>query len=108
MDITFAIIENDIVVNSIVAEHAVIAQGLLPGVDLVEVTSRTGHAYIGGPFVDGIFFPPKPFESWVMDPLNKIWKAPIDEPAFTPGSYHSWNEENQQWDIEIVPIIEQE
>jgi hypothetical protein len=108
-DKTFAIIEDGIVVNAIVGPVLAIVQGLLPDADLVEVTEQTGNAFIDGPYVDGVFLPTSPFESWVMDVPNKSWKAPIDEPALEPGFFNQWNEETLSWDSqEIVVLTESE
>jgi hypothetical protein len=101
---TFAIIKDGIVENAIVGEALAIVQALLPEANLVEVTESTGVAYIGGPFVDGSFIPPKPYESWTLDSKAKAWKAPIQEPALDPGFYVDWNEESGTWDIKEIPV----
>jgi len=60
---------------------------------------------------DQIFWPKKPFASWVKDTTTASWKSPIgDAPALTAeqesqntADTHSWryiwNEENQSWDL---------
>lgn len=102
-DKTFAIIEDGIVVNAIVGPALAIVQGLLPDADLVEVTEQTGNAFIDGPYVDGVFLPTSPFESWVMDIPSKSWKAPIDEPALEPGFYNEWDEKSLSWTQKEIP-----
>lgn len=42
-----------------------------------------------------VFYPPKPFASWVMDSNTWTWVAPIPEPA--DGKLYGWDEENQTW-----------
>ena len=99
---TFAIIEDGIVVNAIVAEAMVIAQALLPDAQLLEVTEDTGSAFIGGTVVDGKFVAPKPFESWTLDPDTKVWVAPTPMPEVEPGFVYRWNEQELEWDSEQV------
>jgi hypothetical protein len=54
---------------------------------------------------DQIFWPKKPFTSWVKDVATASWKSPIgDAPALTEEqktakSYYSWNEAGQSWDL---------
>ena len=60
---------------------------------------------------NNIFWPKKPYASWVKDTTTASWKSPIgDAPALTAEQesqneanshqwrYH-WNEENQSWDL---------
>lgn len=51
-----------------------------------------------------IFLPPKPFESWTLDTVNQNWKAPIECPEQEEGKVHIWDEENQLWRTEILPV----
>ena len=57
-----------------------------------------------------IFWPPKPYASWVKDTATAAWKAPIDKPALTAEQTsqneagtnewgYIWNEEGQSWDL---------
>ena len=57
---------------------------------------------------NNIFWPPKPYASWVKNTTTAAWESPIgDAPALTAEQqadesnvYHySWNEENQTWDL---------
>jgi len=54
---------------------------------------------------NNIFWPPKPFASWVKHIESAQWKSPIgDAPALTDeenssGKYYEWNETNQTWDL---------
>ena len=60
---------------------------------------------------DQIFWPKKPFASWVKDTTTASWKSPIgDAPTLTEeqqsqneaGTHmwgYSWNEANQSWDL---------
>jgi len=58
-----------------------------------------------------IFWPKKPYASWVKNTANASWQSPIgDAPelteeqtlqneAMTHAWYYSWNEANQSWDL---------
>ena len=58
-----------------------------------------------------IFWPKKPYASWVKDTATAGWKSPIgDAPALTAEQQeqneadthkwgYSWNEDNQSWDL---------
>jgi hypothetical protein len=60
---------------------------------------------------DQIFWPKKPYASWVKHIESASWKSPIgDAPALTDeqtsqnqanthGWYYAWNEANQTWDL---------
>ena len=60
---------------------------------------------------NNIFFPPKPYSSWVKDTATANWKSPIgDAPALTAeqtsqneaGTHswgYDWNESGQSWDL---------
>ena len=64
---------------------------------------------------NNIFYPKKPYASWVLDVPTASWKSPIgDAPALTAeqqadtsNSYHyDWNEDGQSWDLVTTPIVE--
>ena len=52
-----------------------------------------------------IFWPKKPYASWVKDVATATWKSPIgDAPELTEEEktaekYYVWNEEGQSWDL---------
>ena len=60
---------------------------------------------------NNIFWPKKPFASWVKDIATATWKSPIgDAPALTAEQtsqneagtnswYYAWNESGQSWDL---------
>ena len=60
---------------------------------------------------DQIFWPKKPYASWVKNMSDARWQSPIgDPPAFTAEQQeqneadthnwrYSWNEDNQSWDL---------
>ena len=56
-----------------------------------------GYSYLPPP-IDG-FAPPRPFESWNLDPDTCQWVSPIPMP--TDGKMYSWDEATTSW-IEVV------
>ena len=60
---------------------------------------------------NNIFWPKKPYASWVKDIASASWKSPIgDAPALTAEQesqnaanthqwFYKWNEEGQSWDL---------
>ena len=60
---------------------------------------------------DNIFWPKKPYASWVKNTADARWQSPIgDAPALTAEQEeqneaethrwnYSWNEDNQSWDL---------
>jgi hypothetical protein len=53
--------------------------------------SESNPAFIGGDYLGGFFYTPKPFTSWTRE--NGLWKAPSPKPE---GDYF-WNEEILSW-----------
>jgi len=55
-----------------------------------------------------IFWPKKPYPSWVKDLDTASWKSPIgNAPALTQEqiedkSTYQWNEDNQSWDLTTI------
>jgi hypothetical protein len=98
----FAVIKDGIVSNAIVGESIEIVKTLLPESEIVQVTTETGNAVIGGSFANGKFIFPQPFPSWVLDSKNQ-WQAPVEEPKLDSGFFAEWNEENLDWDILEIP-----
>ena len=58
-----------------------------------------------------MFWPPKPYPSWVKNISEKEWQSPIgNSPALTTEQtsqndslthawIYNWNEENERWDL---------
>lgn len=84
----FALIENNIVVNTIIADDEFISQQ--SGTWLEYNDSRP--AYIGTELVDGILVAPQPFPSWSLN-NDYVWVAPVAKPD---GDY-VWSEESLSW-----------
>jgi len=63
---------------------------------------------------DNIFWPKKPYASWVKYNAEARWQSPIgDAPTLTAEQtadesnkyYYNWNELSQSWDLVIIPIV---
>jgi len=54
---------------------------------------------------NNIFYPKKPYASWVLNTTTASWHSPIgDAPALTDEqieakSYYEWNEADKSWDL---------
>jgi hypothetical protein len=72
-----------------------------PWVPARQTPNSINHASIGYIFMEdlGIFMPPKPFSSWLLqqhpESLNYYWKAPSDCPD--DGKKYVWNEDSLSW-----------
>ena len=66
---------------------------------------RGNHAHIGGEWDEAnqIFWPQKPYPSWVKDTSDAQWHSPKgDAPVVTEeqgNQYYLWNEPNSSWDL---------
>jgi hypothetical protein len=95
----FAVIENNIVLTTIVAESKAIAEEIT-GATCVEYTTELAEP--GGTYLDGKFTRRKPYDSWVSDGDGN-WFPPVDAPSEdleNPKRY-TWNEETISW-VEVV------
>ena len=108
----FAKVENNIVVEVIVAEQDVIDSGLFGnplswiqtsynthgGVHILGGTPlRKNFAGVGYTYdtVRDAFISPKPYQSWVLDEQTCLWEAPISYP--NDGKSYIWDEPTLSW-----------
>lgn len=97
----YAVIDDGLVVNVVLADEEWASSQEL---DVVEYTEEN-PAFIGGDYVDGFFYRPKPYESWVR--IEGIWAPPIPMPDdIEPGHAWIWNETNVNWEKFEIPAIE--
>ena len=45
--------------------------------------------------VIGVFYPPQPYPSWILDTNTYLWIAPVPYPK--NGGYYIWDETTQSW-----------
>jgi hypothetical protein len=93
----YAIVENSIVTNLVVAESKEIAEELT-GKPCIE--SDNPQIIVGSILVDGVL---KPYASWVLNGDDR-WVPPMPEPDLVgTGKYAVWNEENINYDLFDLP-----
>lgn len=115
----YAKIENDIVVDVIVAEADVIADregewiqtsyNTWGGIHYQPDTNtpsedqskalRKNYAGIGYTYdrEKDAFIPPCPYEGWILNDETCLWEAPIPRPE--DGNLYDWNEELLDWEL---------
>ena len=66
---------------------------------------RVRYAGVGYSYDETLdaFVPPKPYESWILNPTTADWEAPITQPELTQeqdesGYYYYWDETSYQQD----------
>lgn len=59
---------------------------------------RKNYAGVGYTYDVGAdsFYPPKPFDSWVLNTETGQWEAPVPAPS-EPGKYFAWSENDSAW-----------
>lgn len=98
----FAVIENNNILNTIVADSKAIAEQVT-GKTCIEYTVEPAEP--GGTYVNNKFIKRQPYPSWVRDGEN-AWKSPVDYPETdleNPKSY-TWDEPTISW-IEVIEVI---
>lgn len=119
----FAKVVNGIVTDVIVADQDFINSGVVGDYSIWKQTSyntrgnvhygqdgqpdggvalRANYATIGCIYdvVHDVFYPPKMYNSWVINESTWTWEAPVAEPD--DGKLHAWNEETLSWDSFVV------
>jgi hypothetical protein len=97
----FVVIENGIVLNTIIADSKAIAEEVT-GLTCVEYTTEPAEP--GGTYSDGVFISRKPYPSWITDG-GSGWTAPVAYPEVDPenAKSYSWDEESISWvEIEVA------
>jgi hypothetical protein len=87
----FAVIDDQNVLNVILADSKTIAEEVT-GKTCIEFTNEP--AVPGGTYIDGVFFPKKPYPSWALG-LDNRWKAPVEMPIDNNG--YVWDEDTISW-----------
>lgn len=84
-------LENGIVTNIEIADQQWIdAQ---PDTSVFIPFTDENPAVMGGDFVDGYFYSPQPYPSWVRS--TGVWQPPTPMP--TDGKKYGWDEDEQAW-----------
>lgn len=101
----YAVIDNGIVINAIVADSKEVAEEIT-GNTCIEYTDENpiginwfwhneANAYI----------PPANYPSWTYNVTAKAWEAPIPMPT-EAGKGFEWNEETGSWNSFDLPVEE--
>ncbi len=88
----FAVIKNENVINTIIAESLEIAESVT-GENCVEYTIEPAEA--GGLYIDGKFIQRQPYPSWTLEDYK--WVPPISYPKSSEPRPYVWDEEKQSW-----------
>lgn len=91
----FAVLDGQNVLNTILADSKAIAEEVT-GKTCIEFTTEAAEP--GGTYVDGVFFPKKPYPSWVLNSNNQ-WTAPVEMPI---------DDKNYVWDEETLAYLQVE
>lgn len=94
----FAIIENNIVTNVVVADSLEDAQSANPDKILFDADSL-GIA-VGSFKENNIWYPAKPFNSWIWNEEDLRWIAPVSPPEDDKAYY--WNEDIVNWSELVI------
>jgi hypothetical protein len=100
----FAVVEDNIVTNVIVADTKLIAQ-TVTGLTCIEYTDSDNVAISSVYNPDTkVFSTPRPYPSWQLD-SNFEWQAPTPKPTteFVFPEMCSWNEDLLEWTVYTVP-----
>lgn len=93
----YAVIENSVVVNLIMADSKEIAEEIIGKQCLEAENLQIG---IDSVLVDGVL---KPYASWVLNDDDK-WVPPMPYPDLVgTHKYAVWNEENMNYDLFDLP-----
>ncbi len=101
----YAVIDNGVVINAIVADSKEIAEELT-GLTVLEYTDEnplgvnwfwdnTANAYII----------PSPYASWIYNYESKMWEAPTPMPT-EEGKGYNWDEATTSWVSFDLPVEE--
>jgi hypothetical protein len=95
----YAVIKNGIVNNIVVAD----AKWADAQTETVVEYTTANPAHMGGEYVDGFFYAPKPFASWVRS--SGTWVAPTIMPtSIEENKAWVWNEATVSWiNIDVDP-----
>lgn len=105
MTINYALIDNEgKVVNLIVfeSENQELAEQVLTNSGFsVGKFSNDENVIVGGYYFNDRFYPLKPFESWIPNPDEPAWIAPVPKPD---SGFWKWNEDTLSW--QELPLSE--
>ena len=108
-DKMYAVIENGLVENIIIADNIEIANEI-SGKLCVYIhpdIQKIKNIYIGCQYDGSDFIEDQPYPSWLLNPENKVWEAPVKR----PDDYQSINDSQivlYMWDEETLSWLRHE
>jgi hypothetical protein len=87
----YAVIQNDIVTNVVVGDD----EWANAQESTLILLTENDIPFIGGKYLDGVFYKTKPFPSWVES--NGNWIPPIVKPKNSENGTWTWNELTLSW-----------
>lgn len=94
----YAVIRDDVVIQTVTANSIESVQVFYPENLVVESSDETFPASVGFLYLNNKFYPPKPYPSWVAKDDVPSWKAPVDYPLDEDEKEYGWNEAEEQWE----------
>jgi len=88
-------IRNVAILNNSIVENIIVVDDSFKLENNMIVYSEHNPAFIGGDYVEGYFYPPQPFPSWIRN--NGKWDSPLPYPV---------DEKNYYWDENLLNWIE--
>lgn len=88
----YGIVENDTIINCIIADSQEIAEQIANGKEVV--LSENGKPSRGNIRINGVWTTESPYSSWIFD--GQQWVAPTPPPAEYP-QFYVWDEETLSW-----------
>jgi len=91
-----AVVENQKIVNVIIADTVEIAESLT-GLECFEINQSNPEG-INWEWNDSAncYVPPKDYPSWILNVSKKVWEAPTPIPV-TEGVMYIWTEDSLSW-----------
>jgi hypothetical protein len=82
---------------AILDDNGLVLNIIISNDDEVETVNKVAYSdstavYIGGHYIDGIFYSPSPFPSWIRG--NGEWLPPVERPS--EGQWY-WDEDLGEW-----------
>jgi len=93
----FAVLDGENIINTIIADSKETAE---------EITGKTciffnesDRAETGGKYIDSVFIPKKPYNSWILNTENNEWMPPTEYPGTTleDPTIYKWDEDTVSW-----------
>jgi hypothetical protein len=100
---TYALIEDGIVVNTIVSGIGFVSRQPGQWVKLEDKPFKNASPnfiLLG----KDTFIPERPYEDFVLDEQKKEWVAPEEKPADKENEFHKWDPDNKEW-VKVVRDI---